>query len=241
MSEAEGDGSQIKLNGHNGAKFQGHLDVSQAKGQGYHPIPSVWYGDDWELLEEMLDFYPRQAPERVLDATVNVGRFWRHSKRPVVGLDIDRRFGPRVLADNLVMPFKDGCFDVVVYDPPHIPNQGKDRQKDFNTRFGLVVKSSRENGYNLSHLFSPFVREAYRVLAPEGLLFAKISDYVHNHRLQWAHIDLVRAATSGGFIPCDCIVKVRKEPIVDPRWRVAHHARRRHSYWLVFRKSNRCE
>lgn len=216
-------------------------DEPSLPAQCYRPIPSVWTGEDCELLEAMLRFYPRKPPQRILDATVNVGRFWRRSDRPHVGLDINLRFRPDVLGDNLAMPFRDDCFDAVVYDPPHIPNQGRDRQKDFNTRFGLVVKSSKENGYNLSHLFGPFLQEAYRVLAPEGLLYAKISDYVHNHRLQWAHIDLVNAATSSGFVPCDCIVKVRKEPIVDPKWQVAHHARRRHSYWVVFRKSHRCE
>jgi hypothetical protein len=44
-----------------------------------------------------------------------------------------------------------------------------------------------------------------------------------------------------GFYACDCIIKVRKGPIIDVRWKVAHHARKRHCYWLVFRKSNRCE
>ena len=34
------------------------------------------------------------------------------------------------------MPFADESFDVVVYDPPHIPNHGLDRTKDFNRRFG---------------------------------------------------------------------------------------------------------
>ena len=208
---------------------------------GYQPIPSVWEGEDRHLLEWMLDFYPRQQPKRILDATINEGRFWRGSARAVVGLDIDRSFRPTVVADNLTMPFRNDSFDVVVYDPPHIPNQGRDRQKDFNTRFGLVVKSSRENGYNFSHLFAPFAREAYRVLTPEGILFAKITDYIHNHRLQWAHIELVNAAAASGLVPCDCIVKVRKGPIVDPKWQTAHHARRQHSYWLIFRKSNRCE
>lgn len=207
----------------------------------YQPIPSVWEGEDRDLLELMLDFYPRQRPHRILDATVNVGRFWRGSARELVGLDVNPGFRPTVVGDNLFMPFRSECFDVVIYDPPHIPNQGQDRQKDFNTRFGLVLKSSRENGYNFSHLFSPFVREAYRVLAPEGILFCKITDYVHNHRLQWAHIDLVRAAAAVEFVPCDCIVKIRKGPIVDPKWQTAHHARRHHSYWLVFRKSNKCE
>ena len=51
----------------------------------------------------------------------------------------------------------------------------------------------------------------------------------------------VRAATEAGFKACDCIVKIRSAPIVDPRWKTAHHARRQHCYWLVFRKSARCE
>ena len=45
-------------------------------GAGYELLPSVWHGDDAELLERMLDFYPRRPPESILDATVNKGRFW---------------------------------------------------------------------------------------------------------------------------------------------------------------------
>jgi hypothetical protein len=189
----------------------------------------------------MLGFYPRRTPCAILDATVNVGRFWRGSRRKVLGLDIDPKVKPDVVADNRRMPFKDGCFDVVVYDPPHVPNQGKDRSKDFNDRFGLVLRSPAVNGYNFNHLYPPFVAEAYRVLNIEGILLCKIADYVHGHRFQWAHIELTSAATTVGFTACDCIVKVRKGPIVSPRWKNAHHARRQHCYWLVFRKSEKCE
>jgi len=45
------------------------------------------------------------------------------------------------------------------------------------------------------------------VLEPEGILFAKIADYVHGHRFQWAHVDFIRAAVAVGFTACDCIVK----------------------------------
>src|SRR5579885_1585222 len=51
----------------------------------YVPLGSVWEGEDAELLERMLDFYPRKRPKRILDATVNGGRFWRGSNRPVIG------------------------------------------------------------------------------------------------------------------------------------------------------------
>jgi hypothetical protein len=159
----------------------------------------------------------------------------------VIGLDIAARYRPTVVGDNMQMPFKDRSIDVIVYDPPHVPNQGKDKQKDFNTRFGLVLKSPKENGYNFSHLYQAFAEEACRILKTEGVLFCKLADYVHNHRLQWAHVEMVKVASAVGLQPCDCIVKIRKGPIVDPKWKVAHHARRQHCYWLVFRKSPKCE
>lgn len=207
----------------------------------YAPLASVWYGEDAELLERMLDFYPRNRPRKILDTTVNGGRFWRGSKRPVIGMDIDARHRPSLVADNAAIPFKSESLDVIVYDPPHIPNQGKDNKKDFGTRFGLVLHSSKENGYTLTHTFPPFVSEAYRVLKEEGILLCKITDYVHHHRYQWAHIELINAARGAGFTPCDCIVKIRKGPIIDPKWKTAHHTRRQHCYWIVFRKSKKCE
>ncbi len=209
--------------------------------KGYAPIPSVWLGDDAELLEHLLSFYPRKRPMDILDATVNGGRFWKGSKRKVIGMDINAAHKPAVVGDNRKMPFKDECFDVVVYDPPHIPNQGQDRSKDFTTRFGLVEKSLKNNGYNFSHTFPPFMAEAFRVLRQEGILLCKITDYVHGHRYQWAHVDLILAGKAAGFCPCDCIVKVRNGPIIDPKWKIAHHARRQHCFWLVFRKSAKCE
>ncbi len=208
---------------------------------GYAPLASVWFGEDAELLERLLDFYPRKRPRKILDATVNGDRFWRGSKRPVLGMDIDPHHHPSLVADNTAMPFRNASLDVVVYDPPHIPNQGKDRKKDFGVRFGLVAKSSKENKYTFTHTFPPFVREAFRLLKEEGVLFCKITDYVHHHRYQWAHIELINAAREVGFMPCGCIVKIRKGPIIDPKWKTAHHTRRQHCYWIVFRKSKKCE
>ena len=207
----------------------------------YVPLGSVWEGEDSELLERLMDLYPRKRPEKILDATLNSGRFWRGSNRPVVGLDIQGKYRPHVAGDNMLMPFQKESFDVVVYDPPHIPNQGRDNEKDFSVRFGLVLKSSKDNDYSFSHTYPPFLAEAHRVMREEGILFCKITDYIHNHRYQWAHVDLIEAARETGFCPCDCIIKIRKGPIIDPKWKVAHHSRRQHCYWLIFRKSQKCE
>src|SRR5579862_2770927 len=207
----------------------------------YSPLPSVWPEDDPELLERLLQFYPRKPPKLILDATMNFGRIWRGSKRTVIGMDLLSKYRPRLVADNTKMPFGAEVFDVIVYDPPHIPNQGRDNQKDFNDRFGLVFKSPKENGYTFTHTFPPFLKEAWRVLKDEGILLCKITDYIHHHRYQWAHVEFITAARSIGFTACDCIIKIRKGPIIDPKWKVAHHSRRQHCYWLVFRKSDKCE
>jgi hypothetical protein len=207
----------------------------------YVPLDSVWEGEDADLLEKLLTYYPRIEPTRILDATLNRGRFWRHSRRKIMGIDNEFRHRPSIVADNALAPFRDGFFDVIVYDPPHIPNQGRDNEKDFNHRFGLGGKSPKENGYTFAHTYPAFLKEAFRMLALEGILLAKVTDYVHHHRYQWARVDFVLAAREAGFRPCDCIVKIRKGPIIDPKWKVAHHSRRRHCYWLVFRKSAKCE
>lgn len=224
------------------AEQQSFLAAEEAGRAGYRPLDSVWYGEaDAELIEQLLNFYPHREPRVILDATVNGGRFWQNSSRHVIGIDIDPRHRPDICADNRSLPLSGDSVDVVVYDPPHIPNQGRDHSKDFNIRFGLGGRSSKENGYTFAHTYPAFMTEAWRVLANDGILLCKIADYVHNHRYQWAHVDLIRAGQEAGFTACDCIVKVRKGPIVDPKWKVAHHSRHQHCYWIVFRKSPRCE
>lgn len=113
----------------------------------YAPIPSVWDGEDSELLERMLDFYPRSEPKRILDATVNGGRFWRGTKRNIIGMDIAAMHHPSVVGDNMTMPFRAGIFDVVVYDPPHVPNQGKDKQR--TSILGLALESALQKSMDI--------------------------------------------------------------------------------------------
>lgn len=209
----------------------------------YRSISSVWTGRDVGLIEEMLQFYPVIPPDPILDVTYNAGRFWNGSNRHVVSMDIDPRHKPDIVADNREMPgVKSRSFAVVVYDPPHVGPQGRDKSKKrFDVDFGATVECGKQHDWSLSYLYPPFLKQAKRVLKPDGILLAKITDMVNNHRSRWAHCEFMRMAEEAGFSVCDLIVKVRNGPMTSTKWKIAHHARKRHCFWVVCRNSNRCE
>jgi hypothetical protein len=209
----------------------------------YQPLSSVWEQDDAKLLEALFAFYGKVPIEPILDATHNAGRFWKGSKRNVVSMDIDPRHKPMILGDNRVMAgVPDSHYGVVVYDPPHVGPQGRAKStKKFDVDFGATMECGPAQGYTLSYLYPPFLAQARRVLKPKGLLLAKITDMVNNHASKWPHVDFIVMAQQAGFTVCDLIVKVRKGPMVSTKWQTAHHARKRHCFWIVCRNEQDCE
>lgn len=211
--------------------------------QGYFPLSSVWEKGDGELLELMLNFYPSIDPEPILDSTFNSGRFWKGSTRNITSMDIDPRHNPDYLCDNREMTdVPSAHFGTVVFDPPHVGPQGRDKSiKRFDVDFGATIECGKEQNWNLSYYYPAFLSQAKRVLKPEGLLLAKITDQVNNHRSKWPHVDFIRMAEDAGFTVCDLIVKIRKGPMKSPKWKNAYHARKRHCYWIICRNSADCE
>lgn len=209
----------------------------------YKPLSSVWEGTDGELLEEIFRFYPTIPVEPILDATYNAGRMWKDSTRKVVSMDIDPKHKPMIVADNREMKgVKANRFGVVVYDPPHVGPQGRDKStKKFDVDFGANVECGKDQNWNLSYIYPAFLVQAKRVLKPDGLLLAKITDMVNNHRSKWPHRDFMSMAEEAGFTVCDLIIKVRNGPMVSTKWETAHHARKRHCFWIVCRNADYCE
>ena len=209
----------------------------------YAPISSVWEGTDSALLEAIFKFYPTIPVEPILDSTYNAGRFWKDSKREVVSMDINPQYKPMIVADNRKMEgVPSAKYGVVVYDPPHVGPQGRDKsQKRFDVDFGATMECGKDQDWNLSYLYPAFLKQAKRVLKPDGLLLAKITDMVNCHKSKWPHCDFMRMAEETGFTVCDLIIKVRKGPMVSTKWKNAYHARKRHCFWIVCRNGNECE
>lgn len=211
---------------------------------------SVWEGNDAELIEQMLVFYARIDAEPILDVTANVGRFWRGSSRDVTTMDHDPRFACDITGDFRLFAgvsregepvvIEPESYNTIVFDPPHIGPQGRSRSnKPWDVQYGAHVECGREHDWNLSYLYPPFLAQAYRALRPQGLVLAKITDMVNNHVSKWPHMDYMRDAQAAGLTVCDLIVKVRTNPLQSSRWQRQHHARKRHSFWIICRKG-RC-
>jgi hypothetical protein len=209
----------------------------------YEPLSSVWERSDGELLEAMLSFYPTIDPEPILDATYNTGRFWKGSSRDVWSMDINPTYKPKIVGDNRIMKgVPSEMFGAVVYDPPHVGPQGRVKSvKRFDVDFGATMACGKQHGWSLSYLYPPFLRQAKRVLKPNGLVLAKITDMVNSHKSWWAHCDFMRLAQEAGFTVCDLIVKIRRGPMLSNKWKEAQHARKRHCFWIICRNGDSCE
>lgn len=206
-------------------------------------LESVWIGKDNKLLDAMFEFYALEA-ERIVDVCCNARRMWRGSQWgcKVVGYDRDPAMLPDVVAEWHALPDADKTVDVLVYDPPHLPDAAASPKSlvSYAADYGL---GKGVKGSNIGILHAPFLAEARRVLRADGLVFAKIKDYVHNHKYQW-NLELFNAAVrEAGMMPCDLIIK--RDPcggnLKSGRWKTAHHAKNTHCFWVVVRNSARCE
>ena len=200
-------------------------------------IESVMMTTDRDLLPLLFGFYAKDA-RVVRDVTANTRKMWR-GHLPSFDLkfyDIDEGMKPDHVCRWDSLPDADRSVDVIVYDPPHIPKAAASAKS----------LAQMSDSYGLRHGMSDhhsFLAEASRVLKTDGLIFAKIKDFIHNHRYTWAVFDFVDAVRSSGMTPCDHIIK--RDPcggnLKSGRWKRAHHARCCHCSWVIVRNSTRCE
>lgn len=201
---------------------------------------SVYHGRDPVLLEHLVTFYGPPGA-RVLDVTANRRRMWDGlDTSRVVYTDIDPAMCPDVVADFRSLPFADESFGVIVFDPPHLPCAAASPAslQQMRDDYGLG-----HGGSGPAAFFAPFLREAARVLQHDGIILAKLKDYVHNHAYQWVLADWISSVRgTSGLTPCDLRIKI--DPcggnLKSGRWVRAHHARVVHTWWAIVRKG-RCE
>lgn len=180
----------------------------------------------------------------IADVTYGTGVFWRDvpkGKYTLIATDI----ADGVDCRNL--PYDSGSRDCVVLDPPYM--EGFFRRSD-GRKAGSGTHSAFRNYYSngderpdgpkwhqaVADLYFKAGREAYRVRKDNGVLIVKCQDEVSANRQWLTHIEIYNEYVRLGFYCKDLFVVVRENRPVVARLKKQVHARKNHSYFMVFVK-----
>lgn len=188
------------------------------------------------VFPDILSLYV--APGSVIaDVTYGRGVFWRRVPEGVFRvLPTDIATG----TDCRSLPYGDGAIDCVVFDPPYMHTPGGTAHVNHQNYEGYY-QNNRANSVKKYHeavldLYFTAAQEAWRVLRQGGIYIVKCQDEVCANIQRFTHIEIINELTGYGFVAEDLFVVVRKgKPGVSRMLRQAH-ARKNHSYFVVFLK-----
>lgn len=210
-------------------------------------ILSASVADNAEVFAQILELHvPR--PAVIADVTYGRGRFWAQ----VNLADYDLRATDLATGtDCTKLPYETASIDAVVLDPPYVagffrPRQMGEGYGDFTDRYSKGTTASVPKRYHegVLDLFERAGNEAARVLRDDGVLIVKCQDEVHAGRQYLTHAEILRMYEPA-FFAKDLFVVVRVGGNFAARGRAKSakqvHARKNHSYFLVFTRRVRSE
>ncbi len=178
-----------------------------------------------------------------LDPTYSTGGFYKQGVRePKYKFDISPAKPDVIAAAAEALPLKDNSIKTMIFDPPFLATKGKSLDIPSD---GVQNKTVRRFGWYASEkeLFA-FYKEALtefkRILEPKGVLIFKCQDKVSSGKQYMSHNFIINCAEELGFYTKDLFVLLSKVRMI-PKWQTLNqqHARKFHSYFLVFENSNK--
>ncbi|HTQ40546.1 MAG TPA: DNA methyltransferase [Pirellulales bacterium] len=181
----------------------------------------------------------------IADVTYGKGVFWKHvdlSKYTLKATDIQTGVDCRKL------PYDANSLDCVVLDPPYMEGlfrRKKSHMAGAGTHAAFRAHYSNGEATNdggpkwhkaVVDLYFRAGKEAFRVLKPNGVLIVKCQDEVSANRQNLTHVEIIQEYERLGFYTKDLFVIVRENRPVVSRMVKQAHARKNHSYFLVFVK-----
>jgi hypothetical protein len=162
--------------------------------------------------------------DTALDVTYGNGAFWDGSAHvDVTAVDQDETRAPNGTADFQDLPYDDEEFDVVLLDPPHVADGGKDGI--MAQRFGTYTAEQLERAVRIG------TAESWR--ASKLGIIVKVTDAVHGSTYV-SESDWVRESIDAPLY--DVVHQTRSGALVDPKWDEQLSAYNNGSTYLVFRK-----
>lgn len=174
----------------------------------------------------------------VADVTYGKGVFWKKIDKKAYNL---RTTDITMGIDCRHLPYGDGMIDCVVFDPPYMHTPGgtaHQNHQNYEHYYNNNGTSHTAKKYHeaVLDLYIEGSKEAFRVLKPNGILIIKCQDEVCANKQRFTHVEIINELSQMGFASVDLFVVLRNNKPGVSRVLKQVHARKNHSYFLVFRK-----
>lgn len=200
---------------------------------------SAEVGTNDALFPSILRLYVAPG-SKVADVTYGRGVFWKQiPKGEFLLLASDLRGG----IDCRKLPYRSEEIDCVVFDPPYMHTPGGTAHVGHQNYEGYY-RNNVTNGSTAKYheavleLYFQAADEALRVLRENGIYIVKCADEVCANQQRLTHVEIINALAEKGLVVEDLFVLVRNNRPGVSRMIAQVHARKNHSYFLVFRKSH---
>ncbi len=219
-------------------RVQGGLCTTQV-------IVSAYIGDNSEVFPKVLDLHVPKG-STVADVTYGKGVFWKKANlRDYKILRSDIQEG----VDCRDLPYSDNSLDCIVLDPPYMEGlyrrdnghlAGSGSHSAFRKHYsnGQATEGGPKWHDAVLDMYFKAGREAYRVLKLGGALIVKCQDEVSANTQRLTHVEIIDKYNEFGFYAKDLFVVVRTNAPCITSLKKQVHARKNHSYFLVFVKTS---
>lgn len=208
-------------------------------------ILSAHVAGNADVFRHVLDLHVPPG-STIADVTYGKGTFWKNIPKDRYVLHAsDIQTG----VDCRKLPYKAKSHDCIVLDPPYM--EGLYRRSGSNLAGSgshAAFRNYYSNGEATKHgpkyhdavldLYFRAGKQAYRVLRDWGVLIVKCQDEVSANLQRFTHIEIIEKYRTLGFHAKDLFVVVRSNRPGVSRILQQEHARKNHSYFLVFIKTN---
>jgi len=209
-------------------------------------VRSAHVGGNEEVFPDILALHVPPG-STVADVTYGKGIFWKRvPPDQYTLLATDLKTG----VDCRELPYEDEAIDCVVLDPPYMEGlyrrnsrnlAGSGTYAAFRETYsdGKAKGSGKAPKYHAAvlDLYFTAAAEALRVLRPYGVFIVKCQDEVSANLQNLTHVELINRFEQLGFYAKDLFVLVRTNRPAMSRVVRQVHARKNHSYFLVFIKT----
>lgn len=212
-------------------------------------IMSAYVEGNAEVFADILELHVIKK-SKIADVTYGKGVFWKNVSKDDYELSAtDISMG----IDCRNLPYEKDSFDAVVLDPPYMEGFYRKFSKQkaaSGTHSAFAEAYSNGNEKNgdtensgtkkwhaaVTDMYFKAGKEAHRVLKNKGILIVKCQDEVSAGKQWLTHVEIINEYEKQGFYTKDLFVVVRNNRPSVSRLIKQKHARKNHSYFLVFVK-----